>query len=422
MLREDDGYTTISGLPAPNEGRRSLILSPKEEAVILGLAVHTDLNNQQIQSIFSHLERTINHREIGFIRQRQGRYSQLRPASKAKVDEFMQLYGKLVIELRRLGIVPSARRDELGILAQQAMLAAIAVFNTPCITFKSEMFIVNICISWTYLLHAYFLDQDIDIVYRNKKGHVAKTRHGQDKFIDLDGCLAHQDCPLDGGTKNNLYFLLAIRHEIEHRGCDRIDQFLSPKFQANCLNFDHYSRDLLGEEFEIASKLPFSVQMSDFAYDRDARSKKEQLLPSELVVVHEAFEKSLTDEEYNDPRYAFRVHILPRTANRKGGADEVLQIATTDEDVSKVAHVLLKHSEKPKYYQREVLDYIHQRGYPRFNSHHFQEFWKSIAAKKAGNGFGVWIKKQWFWYETIFEPTLKHCEMSGDLYREIGLQ
>ena len=415
MLRHDENKK-INGLPQPASGRRSLILSPKEEAEILGLTIYTDFNNQQIQSIFSHLERTVNHREIGFIRNRQGRYAELQPASEDQIKEFLIRYHQLALKMRELKFVPSARRDQLGILAQEAMISAISVFNNPSIKFKSEIFIVNICIAWTYLMHAHYLDLGEDIRYKNKYGEIVKTRHGQEKLIDLGGCLSHSKCPLDNGTKNNLLFLIEIRHEIEHRGSDQIDKSLAPKFQANSLNFNRYIGSLLGKEYEIATKLPFSLQMSDFVFDKGLKSRKEVALPKELVVVQEAFESLLTYEEYNDPHYAYRIHILPRTANRKGGADEILQIAKSDEDISKVATVILKDAEKAKYYQREVLDYVHNRGYPKFNQYHFQEFWRSIEAKNKGKGYGVWIKKQWFWYDTIFEPVLKHCEMNAKLY------
>ena len=425
MLKDDDVKAIIAGLPASMSndrptvarGRRTLILLPEEEAMILGLTIHTELNNQEIQSIFSHVSRTVNHREFGFIRNKEGRYTKLKPASKTKVDEFLVQYSRLELEIRRRGFVPTARRDDLGILAQEAMIAAVAVFNNPSIKFKSEMFIVNICIAWTYLIHAYYLSQGIEIIYRDKNGDIVKTRHGNEKYIDLNGCLSHPDCPLDNLTKKNLEFLLEIRHEIEHRGSDNVDQFLAPKFQANCLNFDHYLKILLGKEFEIASRLPFSVQMNDFTYDKDARAKKELTLPKELVAVHRSFERNMTREEYNDPRYAYRIHILPRTSNGRGGADEVIQIARTEKEISNAAYVVLKDREKHKFLERQVLDYVHERGFNKFNTHHFRQFWKSIEAKKKGKGYGTLLNKQWFWYETIYAPVIEHCEEMGETYR-----
>jgi hypothetical protein len=58
--------------------------------------------------------------------------------------------------------------------SQEAMLAAVQIYNTPLIKFKSELFIVTAMIAWTYLLHAYFKINNIEyrrykIVKKNKK-------------------------------------------------------------------------------------------------------------------------------------------------------------------------------------------------------------------------------------------------------------
>ena len=49
--------------------------------------------------------------------------------------------------------------------AREAMLSAVDIFNSPLVSFKSELFIVNSCISWTYLLHAYYKHNNIDFRY-----------------------------------------------------------------------------------------------------------------------------------------------------------------------------------------------------------------------------------------------------------------
>lgn len=50
--------------------------------------------------------------------------------------------------------------------ARQAMMTAVAIYNNPTITFKSELFIVNSEIAWTYLFHAYFHKNHICYFYR----------------------------------------------------------------------------------------------------------------------------------------------------------------------------------------------------------------------------------------------------------------
>jgi hypothetical protein len=54
--------------------------------------------------------------------------------------------------------------NELIKKSREAALAAVQVFNNPAITFKSEIFVVMMVISWTYLLHAHFRKQGIEFI------------------------------------------------------------------------------------------------------------------------------------------------------------------------------------------------------------------------------------------------------------------
>lgn len=58
--------------------------------------------------------------------------------------------------------------DALIFKSREAALAAVQIFNNPQITFKSEIFIVIMCIAWTYLLHAYYRKKKIKYIYFNQ--------------------------------------------------------------------------------------------------------------------------------------------------------------------------------------------------------------------------------------------------------------
>ena len=47
--------------------------------------------------------------------------------------------------------------------SRESALSAVQIFNNPNILFKSETYIVLMIIAWTYLLHAYFKENKIDI-------------------------------------------------------------------------------------------------------------------------------------------------------------------------------------------------------------------------------------------------------------------
>ena len=64
--------------------------------MIKGLVENTELNDQMIVSIFSHVSRTINHREIGYFRNKENKkYGHIKPASRAEVERFMAHYPAL---------------------------------------------------------------------------------------------------------------------------------------------------------------------------------------------------------------------------------------------------------------------------------------------------------------------------------------
>jgi len=163
--------------------------------------------------------------------------------------------------IRRVGSIKS----ELLKKSREAALAAVQIFNNPNISFKSESYVVLMIIAWTYLLHAYFRDQKIEYRYcqRNGKRRVFdKTKHGSNKYWELERCLNDAKSPIDKDTANNLRFLIGLRHEIEHQMTSRIDDILSARFQACCLNFNEYIKKLFGDANGIEKHLSFSLQFS----------------------------------------------------------------------------------------------------------------------------------------------------------------
>ena len=104
-------------------------------------------------------------------------------------------------------------------------------------------------IAWTYLLHAYYRGKKVDYRYFTqgvKKKHYDRTKNGAFKHWELDRCLNDNQCPLEREVVQNLRFLIGLRHEIEHQMTTRIDDLLSARFQACCINY-HDAAVLFGE-------------------------------------------------------------------------------------------------------------------------------------------------------------------------------
>jgi hypothetical protein len=313
---------------------------------------------------------------------------------------------------------------ELVTKAREAALAAVQVFNNPIIHFKSELFIVTMNIAWTYLLHAYYRQQNIDYHYFEKSGtrkRYDKTKYGAKKTWVLETCLRDLKCPLDADTKNNLLFLLTIRHEIEHQMTTRIDDKLSAKFQACCINFNSYLKQLFGDELAIDRYLAFSLQFASIDPEQVEQLKAVAGLPNHVLSSISSFEESLTEEQFNSQKFAYRVVLIPKTANHVGQADKVIEFVKADSKIAKGVNAniaLIKETEKTKYLPGQIVDRMRAKGFKTFRMHEHTLLWKERNAKGATPPFGVMVGTTWYWYDNWMIEVKKHCEESGARYRE----
>jgi hypothetical protein len=311
---------------------------------------------------------------------------------------------------------------ELLTKSREAALAAVQIFNSPLITFKSEIFIVLMNIAWTYLLHACYRKQGIEHRYftqRERKRIFDKTKSGAHKHWELERCLNEQKSPIDKDTANNLRFLIGIRHEIEHQMTSRLDSSLSAKFQACCLNYNEYVKKLFGEKHGIDKHLAFSLQFSSISREQAATLPSAAEFPSHIKTFVDGFEGKLTEEEFNNPRFAYRVLFVAKTANRKGQADQVIEFVKADSalghDVNR-AYTVIKETERPKHLPKGIVVQMKEEGFRRFTVQAHTNLWKSADAKDPAKGFGVTVEKAWYWYDTWLDQVRNHCRENSAKY------
>ncbi len=320
---------------------------------------------------------------------------------------------------RRVGSVKS----ELVKKSREAALAAVQIFNNPNITFKAESYVVLMIISWTYLLHAHYRSKSVEYRYFQSTGarkRFDKTKNGAFKYWELERCLNEARSPIDKDTANNLRFLIGLRHEIEHKMTTRIDDLLSARFQACCLNYNHYIKDLFGEEHGIDKHLSFSLQFSTInAKQKDILSDHPKL-PQNIQIYVQAFDQSLSDSEFNSPRYAYRILFVPKTANRKGQADKVIEFVKSDTTLAEkinAEYAVIKETEKRKYLPGQIVEKMQQEGFPSFNMHHHTTLWKEMDAKNPAKGFGCMVAgKHWHYYESWVNAVRSHCQSNQSQY------
>lgn len=321
--------------------------------------------------------------------------------------------------IRRIGSIKS----ELLKKSREAALAAVQIFNNPNISFKSESYVVLMTIAWTYLLHAYFRGQKIEYRYyrqNNKRRKFDKTKHGAYKYWELEHCLNEAKSPIDKNTANNLRFLIGLRHEIEHQMTTRIDDILSARFQACCLNYNEYIKKLFGDDNGIEKHLSFSLQFSTISTEQKELLEEQPGLPANIQGYIQKFDAGLTEEEFANPHYAYRILFVPKTANRKGQADRVIEFVKSDSPLAETInreYAVIKETEKKKYLPQQIVDLMKADGYPRFSIYQHTLLWKSCNAKNPAHGYGTMVAgKNWHWYECWVDVVRKHCRDSGGIY------
>lgn len=355
---------------------------------------------QDIQAYFSRPIRSINQARISEIRDGV-KHKSIKAASEAELDSFLEAWPNIdpAIGLHLQG-------DELLIKAREAMIAAVHTFNSAGLYFRAELFIVTSIIAWTYLLHAYYKREGID--YRYKKGSgVEKTPSGAEKYWELGQCLAHGKCPLEKGIINNLKFLIEIRHEIEHRSTNRIDDALSAKLQACCINFNDTMKTLFGKEFALEKRLPIALQFVTFDGAQRA-SLVGADLPPNLATSMDNFHNGLSEDEQKDPKFRYRVAFVPMISGKASKADLAVEfIKPGSLEAEAVERILLKEVERPKYRPSDIVERARAAGYPAFNMHDHSLLAKQFDAREPGKGYGVMVAKTWYWYEKWYEKVVE---------------
>jgi hypothetical protein len=383
-----------------------------EISLVKAMIAQNKLNDQDILAWFTRPTRSINHARIKEIRDGI-KHQSVAPACEAELQRYLAAW-PYIDPATGLQLID----DELLVKSREAMLHAVQGYNNPRTFFKSEVFIVIAIIAWTYLLHWHYRTKRIDFRYR-RDGKVLTTKYGAERHWELEMCLACSQCPLDEPTKENLRFLIAIRHEIEHQMTRRIDDTISAKLQACCLNFSRAVQELAGLRYGLGSELSFALQFVSIGRDQRDTLLEDMGLPANIVAMQMAFEDGLSEEMIRDPQYSYRVALVEVAVNSRGKADRVIEYVRPEaEQKEEIERVLFKFAEKPKYKPGQIIERMRLSGFKRFNTHHHTELWKSMDAKNPRKGFGVYLKPgDWWWYESWLERVRAHCEGNGSAYK-----
>lgn len=372
-----------------------VILSDQEVALIKGLIQHHKLNDQQVLAIFSYLDRNFNHREIGVIRKgTKPSYADIAAASANDVDELLYRYSKLAAMAEQLGFYPTTYAEAQVRKSVEIFKTAVLVYNNNILSTRSETFIVLSIIAWTYLLHARLNQKSINPVYKNSDGTPVLI-DGQEKLWELSHCIERPEAGISVGEKANLKYLIAIRNAIEHRSNEDINDALQAKIQANALNFLRYVKEKFGEKYDFSQDLAFAIQLQALTLQSANSLTGSVPVAKALAAVNKLLEGPMTQAEFNDPAYSFRVYVVPKVTNNVKKADQAVIYSPIGSEVE----VAIKHVERPKYREKEAIKKLLDDDDVTVTRRMFQRAWKSKDLKIPAKGLAVQLGGQWFWYQ-----------------------
>lgn len=370
-------------------------LSDREIGLIKGLIQHRALNDQQVQAIFSFLDRNFNQREIGAIRKgAKPRYVSIAAAAAPEVDALLYQYSKLASLAEQLGFYATTHSEAHVRKAVEIFKTAILVYNNNILLSRSETFIVLSIIAWTYLLHARLSGEGITPVYKNADG-TSVLVDGQEKLWELSYCIERSEAGLSAGEKANLKYLIAVRNAIEHRSAEDVNDALQAKIQANALNFLKYATEKFGTKYDFSHDLAFAIQLQALTLKSPNALKGTAPVAKTVAAVNALLEEPMTSAEFNDPAYSFRVYVVPKVTNNAKKADQAVIYSPIGSDVE----IAIKHVERPKFRMKEALKKLLDDYGIAVSSYQFQQAWKQNDLKNPAKGLAVQLGGQWFWYQ-----------------------
>jgi len=313
--------------------------------------------------------------------------------------------------------------QELLSKSEEAALTAIKIFNDPLIRFKSESFIVLMTIAWTYLLHAHYRRVGIDHRYYRMAGsrkRYVKTIRGAHKYWQLERCLNDSDCPVDKNACNNLKFLIGLRHEIEHQMTMHLDSYLSGRYQACAVNYNEALELITEGKHSLTANLSFTLQFTQITEEQISGPKPEIDIPPQLRSYITEFDGGLSHEEYNSPKYAYRLIFTRKLVNHPGQADRVVEFIDPKSELAKTIdkeYWVQKQVEKEKFRPSEIVKIVQSKGFKRFRvTPEHSELWLRENAKSESKGFGIEVSGQWYWYRTWLDYVLAECNTNPQQY------
>ena len=160
-----------------------------------------------------------------------------------------------------------------------------------------------------------------------------------------------------------------------------------------------------------------SIQFSTFDEDTATELVLQSDLPTNIRTFITDFERGMSEDDYNDPRFSFRVAFIRKLANGKASADKLVEFVPAGAMADEMNRVYVKETEKVKFRPKQVVDMMQAEGFKGFSMHQHTELWQALDAKKPDRKFGTMVAETtWLWYPSWIAEVRKHCEENATKY------
>lgn len=279
--------------------------------------------------------------------------------------------------------------------ARQAAILAVDTYNRPATEFRTEAYLVLMVTAWTALLHAVFERDGVDYTYKNREGHPILI-DGDTKAWELEKC-ANTKFASGSAELANLKFAIALRNKIEHRFVPALDVHVAGECQAMLFNFEALLCAEFGNSFALSASLAVPLQVSSYRPPEQRRALKEfqKQAYDELSEFLEGYRAEIDDAVYQDPKYSFRVYLVPKIGNHKETSDVCFEFVKYDLDDSETFREIQSKivatrerkvpvSNQGRYRPGKVAELVSARLGKKISPHDHAQAWKAYNARQSG--------------------------------------
>jgi hypothetical protein len=212
-----------------------------------------------------------------------------------------------------------SRSKQLANKAREAALEAVAAYNNPLATFKSDTYVVLMHVAWMTLLHAIFVRRAVKPYYRLHNGRFERIE-GRPKTWDLAEYVRRYWPGQTNPVTENLRFFVGLRHLIEHAHAPEIDIDIFGECQAMLINFEDLISQEFGAKLALNTSLAFSLQFSRMRQPESEQAMRDLLrkvAATDIKKYIDAFRSSLGNDIAGDMAYSYKVFLLPVPSNHR---------------------------------------------------------------------------------------------------------